>query len=56
MLREDAQAEIERLKAKRAELSGRMGSIRDFDTKEKMKDALAQIDGQIKVLEKMMGK
>jgi hypothetical protein len=56
MLKEDVQSEIEKLKAKRAALSAKISSTRNFDTKEKMKDALAQIDSQIKILEKMMGK
>lgn len=56
MLREDVESEIGRLKAKRAEVSSRINITRNFDLKEKLKDALAQIDAQIKVLERMGGK
>jgi hypothetical protein len=56
MLMEDIESEIQKLKAKRAEISSRASSTRNFDTKEKLKDALAKIDAQIKILESMRRK
>jgi len=56
MLREDIDREMERLKAKRAEINSKMGSTRDFDAKEKLKDILSNIDTQIRVLESMRKK
>jgi len=56
MLKEDIEREIENLKVKRSEINSKAGSTRNFDTKEKLKDALNQIDAQIKILESMKRK
>lgn len=56
MLRKDVENEIGRLKAKRAEISSRINSTRNFDTKEELKKVLVQIDSQIKFLERMSSK
>ena len=47
----DFDSEIERLKAKRAEINSKIASTRNFDTKEKLKEELARIENQIKILE-----
>jgi peptidoglycan hydrolase CwlO-like protein len=47
----DFDSEIERLKAKRAEINSKISSTRNFDTKEKLKEELARIENQIKILE-----
>ncbi|MEM5829414.1 MAG: hypothetical protein QW040_02125 [Candidatus Aenigmatarchaeota archaeon] len=47
----DVEIEIERLKAKRAEISSKIASTRNFETKEKLKEELAKIESQIKILE-----
>jgi hypothetical protein len=52
----DFDDEIERLKAKRAEINSKIASTRNFDTKEKLKEELARIESQIKILENMKKK
>ncbi|MEM5878897.1 MAG: hypothetical protein QXU74_00160 [Candidatus Aenigmatarchaeota archaeon] len=52
----DFDGEIERLKAKRAEISSKIASTRNFETKEKLKEELARIESQIKILENMKRK
>ena len=49
----DFDSEIERLKAKRAEINSKISSTRNFDTKEKLKEELVRIENQIKILENM---
>jgi hypothetical protein len=56
MLKEDIDKEIENLKAKRAEINSKMAPTRNFDTKEKLKDVLSNIDAQIKILDSMRRK
>ncbi|MEM5853565.1 MAG: hypothetical protein QXS37_03815 [Candidatus Aenigmatarchaeota archaeon] len=47
----DLNEEIERLKAKRAEISSKISSTKNFQIKEKLKEELAKIESQIKFLE-----
>jgi prefoldin subunit 5 len=56
MLAEDVEREIDKLKMKKTELSSRIAIINDFDEKEKLEAKLANIDSQIKLLEKLRGK
>jgi archaellum component FlaC len=43
--------EIERLKIKQAELSGKLSFVNDFELKEKLELQLSSINSQIKTLE-----
>ncbi|MEM5772933.1 MAG: hypothetical protein QXL86_01770 [Candidatus Aenigmatarchaeota archaeon] len=52
----DLDSEIERLKAKRAEVNSKIASTRNFDIKEKLKEEIARIENQIKILENMKRK
>lgn len=52
----DIEEEIERLKAKKAEMNSVINSTRNFDKKEKLKEEVARIESQIKILEGMKKK
>ena len=52
----DFDSEIERLKAKIAEINSRIVSTRNFEIKEKLKEEIARIENQIKILENMRKK
>jgi hypothetical protein len=56
MLSEDVEQEIDKLKLKRTELASRISIINDFDEKEKLEIELANINSQIRLLEKLRGK
>jgi peptidoglycan hydrolase CwlO-like protein len=49
----DFESEIERLKAKKAEINSKIASTRNFDVKEKLKEEMVRIENQIKILEDM---
>lgn len=52
----DLDVEIERLKAKKAEISSKIASTRNFQVKEKLKEELTRIESQIKLLGSMKKK
>jgi peptidoglycan hydrolase CwlO-like protein len=52
----DFDNEIERLKSKKAEISGKIASTRNFEEKEKLKEEMTRIENQIKILENMKKK
>jgi hypothetical protein len=56
MLPEDVEKEIDKLKLKRTELANKISIITDFDEKEKLEIQLANINSQIRLLEKLRGK
>jgi len=56
MLPEDVEKEVEKLKLKRTELASKISIITDFDEKEKLEIELANINSQIRLLEKLRGK
>jgi hypothetical protein len=56
MLPEDVEKEIDKLKLKRTELASRISLVTDFDEKEKLEMELANINSQIRLLEKLRGK
>lgn len=53
---DDIEAEIERLKAKKAAISSKLSSTRNFQIKEKLKSNLLNLENQIKILENMKKK
>jgi hypothetical protein len=55
MLPEDTKDEIDKLKARRLELTNRMNMTTSFDEKEIIKEDLDRIKKQIGVLERMTG-
>lgn len=52
----DLDNDLERLKAKKAELSSKISATRNFQLKEKLKEELIRIENQIKFLELMKRK
>ncbi|MEM7826411.1 MAG: hypothetical protein QW451_02160 [Candidatus Aenigmatarchaeota archaeon] len=52
----DLESELERLKAKKAALSSKLSSTRNFQLKEKLKEDLVKLENQIKLLESMKKK
>jgi len=56
MIIDDMDRQIQRLKSKRTELCGKINSTRNFDVKEMLKEDLAKIDSQLKILEEMKKK
>jgi len=56
MLPEDVEKEVEKLKLKRTELASKISIITDFDEKEKLEIELANINSQIRLLDKLRGK
>jgi len=56
MLPEDVEREVEKLKLKRTELASKISIITDFDEKEKLEIELANVNSQIRLLEKLRGK
>ena len=50
---EEIEREIEKLKAKKVELLGKMNLTHDFDEKERYEMEIERIDKQIKLLERM---
>lgn len=53
MLAEDVEREVEKLKMKKTELVSKMNLTRDFDEKEELRDEIARIERQIRLLEKL---
>ena len=46
--------EIERLRAKKVELATKMNLTHDFEEKEEIKEKIAELDKQIKILERLL--
>jgi len=53
MLTEDVEAEIDKLKVRRLEMTNRMNMTTSFDDKEEMKEDINRIARQIEILEKL---
>ncbi len=53
MLPEDVEKEVERLKARKKELSTKLGLIRNSNEKEIIKNEIKRIEEQINILEKL---
>ena len=56
MMPEDIEAEIEKLKSKKVELTNKMNMVTSFDDKEDLKQDIGRITAQIQLLEKLKGK
>jgi hypothetical protein len=56
MLPEDVDDEIEKLKARKIELTNKMNMTTSFDEKEELKDEIDRLKGQVEILEKFKGK
>lgn len=52
MRAEDLNSEIEKLKARRVELSGKVNITKDTDEKEELKQEISRLQMQIETLEK----
>ncbi|MFH1623477.1 MAG: hypothetical protein ABIA12_03135 [Candidatus Aenigmatarchaeota archaeon] len=52
MMNEDVNNEVDRLKARKVELSNRMNMTTSFDDKEEIKEEIDRLNAQIAMLEK----
>lgn len=52
MMRNDVNEEIDRLKARKVELSQRMNTSTSFDDKDELKEEIGRLNAQIAMLEK----
>ena len=52
MMNEDVNGEVDRLKARKVELSNRMNMTTSFDDKEDIKEEIGRLNAQIAMLEK----
>jgi hypothetical protein len=56
MLPNEVDAEIEKLKAKKIELTSKLNLAEEFEEKEQLESEIAKIQQQIEVLEKLKSK
>lgn len=56
MRQEDIEAEIEKLKSRKIELTNKMNMTTSFDDKEELKQDIGRITAQIQLLEKLKAK
>jgi len=52
MMRNDVNEEIDRLKARKIELSNKMNMVTSFDEKDELKEEIERLNAQIAMLEK----
>jgi len=53
MMRNDVNEEIDRLKARKVELSNKMNMVTSFDEKDELKEEIGRLNAQIATLEKL---
>ncbi|MCX6820585.1 MAG: hypothetical protein NT016_01395 [Candidatus Aenigmarchaeota archaeon] len=53
MMRSDVDEEVDRLKARKVELSNRMNMTTSFDDKDELKEDIIRLDAQIATLERL---
>lgn len=53
MMRDDVDGEVDRLKARKVELSSRVNMAASFDEKDELKEEIGRLDAQIATLEKL---
>jgi hypothetical protein len=56
MLPNEVDAEIEKLKVKKVELTSKLNLVEEFEEKEQIEDEIARIQRQIDILEKLKSK
>jgi len=56
MLPNEVDAEIEKLKVKKVELTSKLNLVEEFEEKEQIEDEIARIQKQIEILEKLKSK
>jgi hypothetical protein len=56
MLPNEVDAEIEKLKVKKVELTSKLNLVEEFEEKEQIEDEIARIQRQIEILEKLKSK
>jgi hypothetical protein len=56
MLPSEVDAEIERLKVKKVELTSKLNLVEEFEEKEQLESEIAKIQQQIEILEKLKSK
>jgi uncharacterized protein YicC (UPF0701 family) len=53
MMRNDVNEEIDRLKARKVELSNKMNMVTSFDEKDELKEEIGRLNAQIATLERL---